>query len=366
MYPRLRPLLFRLDPERAHALTLRLLRWAGRPPIANLMRAMFTLDDPRLEVEAFGLRFKNPVGLAAGYDKNGIAVSGLRCLGFGHIEVGTVTRLPQAGNPRPRLQRVPEARALVNSMGFPNAGVDVVTANLAHRPALSVIPLGVNIGKGKDTPPGRAADDYVELLRRVHARADYVAINVSSPNTPGLRQLQARPALEALLRAVTSVRDGLTPRVPLLVKIAPDLTEAELDDLLSAVTACGVDGVIATNTTVSREGAPPYAATLKGGLSGSPLRARATEVIGYLARRTSGRLPIIGAGGIAGAADALEKLRAGATLVQVYTGLVYAGPGLVRRINAGLLQACEAAGLASVRELKRLTSDAEVRHALPA
>ena len=368
MYSHLRPLLFRFDPERAHALTLRLICWAGQVPITNhLLRSLFEVSDPRLDVEALGIKFKNPVGLAAGYDKNGIAVRGLSCLGFGHVEVGTVTRQPQAGNPRPRIHRVPEAGALINHMGFPNAGVEALRVESGRWKAVSPrragvlrdgpkgvesgVRVGINIGKGKDTRLEKATEDYCELLRRVHAQADYVAINVSSPNTPGLRQLQVRTALEELLAAVVAARDSLTPRVPLLVKIAPDLTEGEIDDLLSVVVARGVDGVIATNTTVRREGVPEYAAGLPGGLSGLPLKARATEVIRYIARRTEGQLPIIGVGGIASAADALEKLCAGASLVQVYTGLVYAGPGLVHQINEGLLQACEAQGAKSVREL---------------
>jgi dihydroorotate dehydrogenase len=349
MYSHLRPLLFRFDPERAHALTLRLLHWAGQVPITNyLLRSLFEVSDPRLEVEALGIKFNNPVGLAAGYDKNGIAVRGLSCLGFGHVEVGTVTRQPQAGSSRPRIHRVPEAGALINRLGFPNAGVEALRVTSDERRATRV---GINIGKSQDTPLERAAEDYCALLRRVHAQADYVAINISSPNTPGLRQLQVRTTLEELLAAVVTARDSLTPRVPLLVKIAPDLTEGEIDDLLSVVVARGVDGVIATNTTVRREGVPECAAGLPGGLSGLPLKARATEVIRYIAGRTGGQLPIIGVGGIASAADALEKLRAGASLVQVYTGLVYVGPGLVHQINKGLLQACEAQGAKSVREL---------------
>lgn len=343
MYRALRPLLFRLDPERAHALTLAALRL----PFADVvLRALFDVNDPRLEVEAFGLRFKNRVGLAAGYDKNGVAVNGLAALGFGHIEVGTVTLLPQPGNPKPRLHRVPEARALVNAMGFPNDGVDALMRESRKwkvRPlSTHYFPrIGVNIGKGRDMPLERAAEDYCALLERVHECADYVALNLSSPNTPGLRQLQMRAFLEDLLRAVTAVRDRLPSklnlrRMPLLVKLAPDLTEAELDDVLAAVTACGIDGLIATNTTVNREGLPARAQSLPGGLSGEPLRARATAVVRYLARRTD--LSIIGVGGILCADDALEKLDAGATLVQLYTGMVYAGPALVHAINLHLLK----------------------------
>lgn len=358
MYSLLRPLLFRLDPERAHRLTLNLLRWAGNFPVTHrLLRALFEVSDPRLNIVAFGLTFKNPVGLAAGYDKNGIAVRGLSALGFGHVEIGTLTLRPQVGNPKPRVHRVPEAHALINSMGFPNDGVDALppahpsTSAQNAEQAVSqgrMTRLGINIGKGKDTPLERAADDYCALLRKVYARADYVTINVSSPNTLGLRQLQARDLMEGLLRAVTRVRDELTPRVPLLVKIAPDLNEAELDDVLAA-TACGIDGLIATNTTIRRDGIPSRYAELKGGLSGMPLRARATEIIRYLAQRTT--LPVIGVGGVMNADDALEKWRAGARLVQVYTGLIYRGPNLVKGINVGLLQACERAGARNIGEL---------------
>jgi len=348
MYSTFRPLLHRLDAEQAHALTLWLIKWAGTFPLtAAWLRSVFEVTDPRLEVEAFGLKFRNPVGLAAGYDKNGVAVKGLSCLGFGHVEIGTVTRRPQVGNPRPRIHRIPEAEALINSLGFPNFGVEALKLRRGMAGATKV---GVNIGKGKETLPERAAEDYCELLRRVHSQADYVALNVSSPNTPGLRKLQGREFLESLLRAVVEVRDSLTPRVPLLVKIAPDLTESEIDDVLMAVTTCGVDGVIATNTTLSREGLPRYAET-PGGLSGAPLRARSTEVIRYIARRTEGKLPIIGVGGIAGDEDALEKLRAGARLVQFYTGLVYAGPGLARQINLGLVRVCEVEGAKNMSEL---------------
>jgi len=326
-----RSLLFRLDPEQAHHLTLGLLRWVGDfVPTRALLRAMFEVNDPRLQVEAFGVRFKNPVGLAAGYDKNGVAVRGLSALGFGHIEVGTVTLRAQPGNPRPRIFRVPASHALINRMGFPSDGVDAL--QIARTDAR----IGVNLGKNKDTPLDRAADEYCELLRRAHSQADYVAINVSSPNTPGLRQLQSGQAIYDLLRAIVATRDQLSPRVPLLVKIAPDLSDAEMDDVLSAIRDAGLDGIIATNTTLSREGVS-HRVNETGGLSGAPLRARATQVIRYLAEHTNGNLPIIGVGGIASADDALEKLNAGAHLVQVYTGLVYRGPGLARAINRALI-----------------------------
>ena len=338
MYARFRPFLFHLDAERAHHLTLTLLRWAGQAPITHyLLRSLFEVSDPRLEAEAFGLKFKNPVGLAAGYDKNGGAVRGLSALGFGHVEVGTVTRLPQAGNPRPRVFRVPESNALINRMGFPNEGVERLGLPSGAWRAKGRVRIGINIGKGKETPLERAAEDYCALLEQVHDLADYVTLNVSSPNTLGLRQLQARAALEDLLKAVTVTRDGLTPRVPLLVKIAPDLTELEIDDLLAAALDSGVDGLIATNTTISREGLPLHVANIAGGLSGAPLRARSTEVIRYIAQHTEGKLPIVGVGGILSPEDALEKLHAGAKLIQIYTGLVYAGPGLAREINRAVL-----------------------------
>jgi dihydroorotate dehydrogenase len=328
MYNLVRSVLFRFDPEDVHGLVLGLIRWAGLlPPTYALVQALYGYDDPRLEVEVFGVRFKNRVGLAAGYDKNGVGVRGLSALGFGHIEVGTVTRGFQAGNPRPRVHRVVEADALINSMGFPNDGVN--TLRIRRGDAR----VGINIGKSKDTPVEQAAADYCALLRQVHSQADYVALNVSSPNTLNLRRLQARDIIEGLLKAVAEVRNSLQPRIPLLVKIAPDLNEAEVDDVLSAIERAGIDGIIATNTTVSREGIPARYAGLPGGLSGAPLRMRSTEMVRYIARQTGGRLPIVGVGGIASPEDALEKLDAGASLVQVYTGLVYAGPGLVKAIN---------------------------------
>jgi dihydroorotate dehydrogenase len=261
-------------------------------------------------------------------------------LGFGHVEVGTITPRPQAGNPRPRVHRLPQVQGIINSMGFPNAGAEAIRADRwqAVRPNVRV---GLNLGKGKDTPLERAAEDYIALLQRFHRQVDYFTINVSSPNTLGLRQLQTRTFIEDLLSSIAQARDALVPRVPLLVKIAPDLTESEIDAVLDASLAAGIDGLIATNTTVGRAGLPPDAAELKGGLSGQPLKARATAVIRYIAQCTAGRLPVIGVGGIASAADAIDKLQAGAWLVQVYTGLIYAGPSLAREINLGMLKCHE-------------------------
>ena len=338
MFEHLRPFLFRLDPETAHHMTLGLLRWAGDlPGTREMLRAMFDFQDECLRVNVFGVDFKNPIGLAAGYDKNARAVHGLAALGFGHVEVGTVTRLPQSGNEKPRVWRVPEARALVNRMGFPNEGVDHLHFP-KHELKFSDTRLGINIGKGKNTPLENAADDYVALLHAVHAHADYIAVNISSPNTPGLRALQAREAVEPLLKKIADARDAWSPRVPVLVKIAPDLTDDEIDGIVDAAREVNFDGIIATNTTIARDNLPEYARALAGGLSGAPLRARSTQVIQHIAWQTRGEFPIVGVGGVCDAESALEKLRAGATLIQIYTGLIYRGPSLVREINQALRQ----------------------------
>ncbi len=337
MYNAIRPWLFKLEPESIHKLTLTLIKWAGiLPPTYKLLRALFEINDPRLAVEAFGVKFRNPIGLAAGYDKDGVGVRGLSALGFGHIEVGTVTRQRQVGNPKPRVFRIPEAQGLINSMGFPNSGVSALQVRRGEAK------VGINIGKSKDTPLEQAAEDYVILFRQVHGQADYVAINISSPNTLNLRQLQAHDYIEGLLKQVMSARNALAAqqprRVPVLVKIAPDLSEAELDAVLDAIALTSVDGIIATNTTIGREGIPSQYRGLKGGLSGLPLRERSTEMIRNISRKTKGGLPIIGVGGIMSPGDALEKLEVGATLVQIYTGLVYAGPSLVKHMNQALLR----------------------------
>jgi len=332
MYNAIRPILFKLDPEVIHKVTLLLIKYAGMlPPTYALLRAIFEVNDPRLAVEAFGVKFRNPIGLAAGYDKDGVGVRGLSSLGFGHVEVGTVTRNKQIGNPKPRVFRVPESQGLINSMGFPNNGVSALKIRRGEAK------VGINIGKSKDTPIEQAAEDYVELFKQVYRAADYVAVNISSPNTLNLRQLQTREYLEGLLKEVTLVRNRVSPRVPVLVKIAPDLIEREVDNVLRAIELAGIDGVIATNTTIGREGIPAQYRDLKGGLSGQPLRDRSTALVSCIHRKTNGKLPIIGVGGVMNPLDAIEKLEAGATLVQVYTGLVYAGPSLVKQINRALL-----------------------------
>ncbi len=338
MYLRIRPLLFRADPESIHGWTLAALQLAGGVGLVRwLLSRTFCISDSRLRTEAFGLTFDNPVGLAAGYDKDARAVRGLASLGFGHIEVGTVTRQPQPGNPKPRVFRLPEDEALINRMGFPNAGAEMMRRRLQRRRPASVR-IGVNIGKGKDKPLELAADDYLDLLRTFHGLADYIAVNVSSPNTLGLRRLQARGHLESLLRALVEERArlGRTPQIPLLVKVAPDLAGAELEDAVGAISAAGVDGVLATNTTLGRDGLLSPRQQEAGGLSGAPLRERSLGCVRAIVRLTGGRLPVVAVGGIAGSDDARRALDAGAALVQVYTGLVYRGPALVRSILSGL------------------------------
>jgi dihydroorotate dehydrogenase len=332
-YARIRSLLFRLDPERVHKNTLQLLRFSGGfgPARRILSAAMQAPDQP---VNAFGLQFKNPVGLAAGYDKDGLAWRGLASLGFSHIEVGTVTPRPQPGNPKPRVFRLQEDKAVINRLGFPGLGADFAARQLqGKRPARLV--LGVNIGKNKDTPNESAAEDYLSLLARFAPLADYLTINVSSPNTVGLRRLQARSALEALLTEISHARKKHRA-VPILVKLAPDLKDEELADSVGAIVDAGMDGIIATNTTIRREGLRSQHAVETGGLSGAPLTALSTAIITKIIKLVDGAVPVVAVGGIMSGQDAREKLDAGAALVQVYTGMIYSGPGLVKEIMLGL------------------------------
>lgn len=331
-YESIRPLLFRLDAERAHRLTLRLLALAGGlPPLRLLLARMLSAPTSSQPVEVFGLKFANPVGLAAGYDKDGRAMHGLACLGFGHLELGTVTPHPQAGNPRPRIFRLPQDQALINRMGFPNRGVASLVRRLQRRPKDVVI--GVNIGKGIATPLEAAAEDYLLLLRALYPYVDYLAVNVSSPNTPGLRELQDRRQLGNLLRALDAARAELgAPRRPILVKLAPDLSDPQLAEAVQVIGESGMDGIIASNTTTTRPALRSSHRDQSGGLSGAPLRERALHMIRKVCELSGGRLPVIASGGILSAADARAVLQAGASLVQLYTGLVYCGPGLVREI----------------------------------
>lgn len=330
----IRPLMFRLDPEQAHDLTLQALWLAGAfPVITKLIERSYRAHSLPSAVDAFGISFPNPLGLAAGYDKDGIAIRGLASLGFGHIEVGTVTPNPQPGNPRPRIYRIPDEKALINRMGFPGRGADYLAHQLRKsKQKLPTVVLGVNIGKNRDTPNETAADDYLYLYEKFSPLADYIAINVSSPNTIGLRRLQAREYLQDLLRALALKRSELPQKPPLLVKLAPDLSAQELDDALDAILSTGMDGVIATNTTISRENLCSEMGGQPGGLSGAPLTKLSRDMVSEIHRRTSGILPIIGVGGIMTPEDAQLALSAGATLIQVYTGMIYAGPGLIKNI----------------------------------
>lgn len=333
MYRWVRPVLFRLDAEAAHHVTLAGLRWAARCGLAGWL----TPPAGGTPVRVMGLDFPNRVGLAAGMDKAGECVDGLGALGFGHIEVGTVTPRPQPGNAQPRLFRLVEREAIINRMGFNNPGLDRTLANLAHRRWRGV--LGINIGKNFDTPNERAADDYVAGLRGAAAHADYVAVNISSPNTQGLRDLQQEDALRSLLRALKQEQDRLAQTggryTPLAVKIAPDLDTEHIKALAGLFATERIDAVIATNTTVSREGVADLdIAREAGGLSGAPVREESTAVLRLLHRELGAALPLIGVGGILSAADAREKLDAGASLVQLYTGLIYRGPALVAEVAA--------------------------------
>jgi len=344
----LRPVLFRLDPEQSHELVLSMLAavgracaWTGTAPRAG---------DPRLAVDVCGLRFPGPVGLAAGCDKGGRALWTWPRLGFGFVEVGTVTPRPQPGNPRPRVFRLPEDRALINRLGFNSPGARAVADRLAaaRRAGRYPVPIGVNIGKNAATPLELAADDYTRALEQLHGHADFFVVNVSSPNTPGLRALQERRAAASLLDAVAARNRALGER-PLFVKVAPDMTRDELEGVVDAVRG-RAHGLVATNTTVTRPGVRSRWGNEAGGLSGAPMRRLATEAIRVLARATGGRVPIIGVGGIMSAEDAYEKIKAGATLIEVYTGFVYAGPGLPRRIAAGLARLLERDGLPTLRD----------------
>ena len=335
LYRALRPLLFELDPETAHGVSLRSLDCLERLGAVSL--AAPTL--PRLPVRVMGLDFPNPVGVAAGLDKDGEHIDGLAALGFGFIEIGAVTPRPQTGNPKPRVFRLPQAEALINRLGFNSRGVDAVVKNV--RRSRSRVILGVNIGRNADTPNERALEDYIACLRRVYPHTGFATANVSSPNTLGLRELQRADGLDAFLSALVAERDLLARqhgrRVPLAVKVSPDLDDAGIAAIADRVSARGVDAVIATNTTVSRAGVEHLRAGLEpGGLSGAPLRARATAVVAKFRRALPSSVAIIGVGGIASAAHAREKLDAGAALVQLYTALVYRGPGLVGKILRGL------------------------------
>ncbi len=336
-----KPLLFRQDPEVVHHRTTRLLRRVCKlPGVPALLRSLFLTKHTALERRLFGLHFSNPVGLAAGFDKEAALVDELANLGFGFVEVGTVTPRAQPGNEQPRLFRLPADAALLNRMGFNNAGMSAAVRNLKKRKSRIIV--GGNIGKNKTTPNDQAIDDYVQCFHELYDHVDYFVVNVSSPNTPDLRALQEKEPLTQLLQTLQQQRTLKSTKKPILLKIAPDLSNSQLDDIIQIVQDLKIDGVIATNTTISRDGLSAGTrdkTTLgPGGISGKPLRERSTEVIRYIKEHASVPFPIIGVGGIHSAQDALEKLDAGASLVQVYTGLVYEGPVLVKRINKEIVR----------------------------
>jgi len=339
MYKLLKALIFRFSPEQAHELTMKFLSLAcSIPGLAGAIRANYWVQHPSLNVNVAGLQFPNPVGLAAGFDKDAKWLKELETLGFGFVEIGTVTPRAQSGNPKPRLFRLPDDEGIINRMGFNNDGVEAAVERLKHRPKGLIV--GGNIGKNKVTPNDQAEEDYMACFQALHPYVDYFVVNVSSPNTPGLRDLQAKEPLAKLLQSLMLKNLSEEQQRPIFLKIAPDLTDEQLDDIVDLVGETGIAGVIATNTTISRAGlntkADEVEAMGAGGLSGAPVKNRSTEVIRYLHTKSGGAFPIIGVGGVASGADAQEKLEAGASLVQVYSGLVYEGPGLVKRINQHL------------------------------
>lgn len=337
----IRPLFFLIDPEVVHHLSFKLIRCFSKIGFAPLFRKLYTIEDKRLERKVFGLKFKNPVGLAAGFDKDAKLYNELSDFGFGFIEIGTVTPKPQVGNPKKRLFRLKPDSAIINRMGFNNEGVFEAVERLKkdHK-----VLIGGNIGKNKVTPNAQATKDYLICFDALFEHVDYFVVNVSSPNTPGLRELQDKEPLAALLGQLKKENTKQAHKFnsnekPILLKIAPDLSESQLLDIIWIVNQTGIDGVIATNTTIAREDLKSGCLLVeeKGGLSGQPLAKRSTEVIRFLSERSNKAFPIIGVGGIHSAKDALEKLEAGADLVQLWTGFVYEGPGLVKRINKALL-----------------------------
>jgi dihydroorotate dehydrogenase len=330
-YSAIRKVFFKFDPEAIHELTIKGFKATGASPLNKLYKQTL----PNKPVEVMGIKFPNPVGLAAGLDKNGECIKAFEALGFGFVEVGTVTPRPQPGNEKPRIFRLPEANAIINRMGFNNKGVDYLVDQVIKAKYSGV--LGINIGKNKDTPDENAKDDYIHCMRKVYDFATYITVNISSPNTPGLRSLQYGDALNELLSALKAEQTTLAEKfgkyVPVAVKIAPDLNADEVDSIAQCLIANNIDGVIATNTTLARDKVAhlPYG-NEQGGLSGAPVKDKSTEVIQLLAKALDNKLPIIGVGGIASAADAQEKIAAGAKLVQVYTGFIYQGPELIKDI----------------------------------
>lgn len=336
----IKPLLFLKNPESAHHFTF---SWIKRlfnlPLLKQAIKGNFAFEHKELEREVFGLKFKNPIGLAAGFDKDAMLIDEMSLLGFGFIEIGTLTPKPQEGNPKPRMFRLPEDEALINRMGFNNRGVAAAVERLKNRK--SNVLVGGNIGKNKITPNENAIQDYLFCLHALHAHVDYFVVNVSSPNTPNLRELQEKEPLKKLLAVVNEANFTYDKPKPILLKIAPDLTDGQLDDIISIVQETKIAGVIATNTTIDRQVLRTPSEQVKtmgaGGISGKVLNKRSTEVIRYLTQNSGNAFPVIGVGGIFSVADAKAKLAAGASLVQVYTGMIYEGPSLVKRLKKGLI-----------------------------
>lgn len=329
MYKRLlRPFFFQMDPEQVHHAALAALRV---PLFTQLLKGQAQVHHTRLNVKLWGLNFGNPIGLAAGFDKDGVALPAWENLGFGYAEIGTLTPRPQPGNPQPRIFRLPQHQGLINRLGFPNEGLEAAVPRfeaLKKSGQWPRIPIGINIGKQKTTPLEEAGKDYLECFLALRPYADYFTINISSPNTPGLRQLQQKDALNSIVQPIVKANTGAA-NIPVLIKIAPDLLEAEIASVLECIEENHLHGIVATNTTIDKSSVPLKE---EGGLSGAPLRKRSTEIIRFINRETNGKLPIIGAGGIFTADDAKEKLDAGAVLLQLYTGFIYEGPLVVRRI----------------------------------
>ncbi|MBE9601333.1 quinone-dependent dihydroorotate dehydrogenase [Pedobacter sp. MC2016-24] len=342
MYQLIKPLFFQFDPEKVHYFVVKRLKWFHDhfPLGQTILRSSFDVNIKGLERDVFGIKFKNPVGLAAGFDKNGEYIEALSNLGFGFIEVGTVTPLPQPGNDKPRMFRLEEDAAIINRMGFNNKGVDTLAERLRLLRAKNTeIVIGGNIGKNKNTPNEDAVSDYIKCFDRLFDVVDYFVVNVSSPNTPGLRELQEKEPLMNLLNTLQQRNRKNDISRPILLKIAPDLTNEQLDDIVEIVLETGIAGVIATNTTIDRSGlhTPEQVANETGGLSGKPLTIRSTEVVRYLSQKSNKAFPIIGVGGIHSPQDAKDKLEAGASLVQLYTGFIYEGPGIIKRICKALV-----------------------------
>ncbi|SHE95127.1 dihydroorotate oxidase A [Seinonella peptonophila] len=354
MYSLIRKILFRVDAEMAHHLTVNLLKIVQQvPEVRRNLERFFQVQDPRLTTHCMGLTFPNPVGMAAGFDKHAEIYPALAALGFGYIEVGTLTPRPQSGNPRPRIFRLPVDQAVINRMGFNNKGAEAAKQSFIRLPRPRV-PIGINLGKNKTTPNDQAAEDYLLGLETLYPYGDYFVINISSPNTAGLRDLQEVEFLRDLLERIIMKRNQQAvengSKHPILVKIAPDLTDEQLSDIIATAKLVGIDGIIATNTTIERSHLQSMHREQTGGLSGRPLTQRSLSFIRTLYQELKGTIPIIGVGGIFTGRDAFDKITAGATLIQVYTGMIYQGPAIVKQINRELIQILNQSGLSSIEE----------------